>query len=231
MTLSQLLSFTSGLEGEPVCVHLPFSRFEGCVNTIAEVNADNGVVPGERFQYASTHLQVAGMMAYKAAGASDWEAVFNDFKSETGLFSNSTFDLPSSDNPRLAGGMQWTGEAFMAFLNALQNDELLEASSMELLLKDHTSDVTMAYSPAYDALSEEWHYGLGLWHECESSVFDCVAGARVSSPGTYGAYPYWDRQLGYVGLLARQGSLFTFKEGIEIERSVRNTVESWVACE
>lgn len=230
MTLAQLLSFTSGLEAEPLCVHLPFSNFESCVNSIATANDDNDVVPNTEFHYASTHMQVAGMMAYKAAGATSWEAVFEAFKSETGLFENGAFDLPSSANPRLAGGMHWTGEEYMAFLEALKKGELLDVNSMTVLLEDRTSDTARSYSPAYDALTEDWHYGLGLWHECQSNVFDCAAGERISSPGTYGAYPYWDRQLGYIGLVARQGSLFTFKEGVEIERAVRGTVEEWVAC-
>lgn len=231
INLAQLLSFTSGLESAPLCLNLGFSDFESCVNNIATRNVNNGVAPGEAFYYASTHLQVAGVMAFKAFGVASWQEVFSDFKAQTGLFPNSTYDLPSSSNPRLAGGMHWFGEDYIAFLFALNNGEILNPRSMALLLTDHTEGLTTNYSPAFDTLMEDWRYGFGLWHECESSVFNCEVGKRMSSPGAYGAYPYWDNSIGYVGLVARQGDLGTFEKGVVIEKVVRGTVERWAACQ
>jgi CubicO group peptidase (beta-lactamase class C family) len=231
MNLAQLLSFTSGLETSPGCLNLGPFNFETCVNNVATRNAGNGIVPGESFYYSSAHLQVAGLMAYKAFGGADWQEVFFEFKLQTGLFSSSAFDLPSSSNPRLAGGMHWSGEEYMAFLLALRNGEILNADSMAVLLTDHTADVSIAHSPVFDALMEDWHYGLGLWHECESTVFNCNVPSRVSSPGAYGSYPFWDHTLDYVGLVARQGALGTFTNGIIIERAVRNNVERWAVCD
>jgi len=101
---------------------------------------------------------------------------------------------------------------------------------MGRLLADHTASATMVYSPSVVGLGEDWHYGFGLWHECQNPAFNCTAGARVSSPGAYGAYPFWDRSHGYFGIVARQGTLGTFPNGVAIERSVRSTVEQWVAC-
>lgn len=230
MTLEQLLSFTSGLTTEPPCQNFGGSNFESCVNSIATTNAGNGITPGQEFYYASTHLQVAGLMAIKARGVATWQDVFTEFKSQTGLFPTATYDLPSATNPRLAGGMHWTGEEYMAFLKALKSGSLLNATSMGQLLADHTASATMTYSPALVGAGEDWHYGLGLWHECQSATFNCTAGARVSSPGAYGAYPFWDRSHGYFGIVARQGALGTFPNGIAIERSVRPDVEQWLAC-
>lgn len=230
MTLEQLLSFTSGLTTEPPCQDFGGSSFETCVNNIATTNAGNGMTPGQQFYYASTHLQVAGLMAIKARGVATWQDVFTEFKTQTGLFSTSTYDLPSATNPRLAGGMHWTGEEYMAFLKALKNGSLLNTTSMGQLLADHTASVVIAHSPALDGLGEDWHYGLGLWHECQSPTFNCTAGTRVSSPGAYGAYPFWDRNHGYIGIVARQGALGTFPQGSAIERSVRPDVEQWLAC-
>lgn len=230
MTLEQLLSFTSGLTTEPPCQNFGGSSLESCVNTIATTNAGNGITPGQEFYYASTHLQVAGLMAIKARGVATWQDVFTEFRAQTGLFLTAAYDLPSATNPRLAGGMHWTGEEYMAFLKALRNGSLLNSASMGQLLADHTASVVMTYSPALVGAGEDWHYGLGLWHECQNATFNCTAGIRVSSPGAYGAYPFWDRSKDYFGIVARQGTLGTFPNGIAIERSVRPDVEQWLAC-
>lgn len=232
LTLAQLLSFTSGLTTEPLCLNSGNSDFATCVNNIASTNAGNGATPGQEFYYSSTHLQVAGLMAIRARGVATWQDVFAEFKTQTGLFTSATYDLPSASNPRLAGGMHWTGDEFLAFLRALKNGQLLNAASMAQLLTDHTATATIAYSPVTAALAEEWHYGFGLWHECQSATFNCnPAITRVSSPGAYGSYPYWDRDKNYIGLLARQGPLGTGMDGVNIERTVRSTVDQWAACQ
>lgn len=230
MNLAQLLSFTSGLETTPLCLNSSSLNFENCVNNIATRNVNNDITPGQSFYYAGTHLQVAGFMAYKAIGVTSWKEVFSQFKVQTDLFLNSIFDLPSTNNPRLAGGMHWSGEEYMDFLFALKNGEILNPSSMALLLTNYTTDITMTYSPVFDDLKEDWNYGFGLWHECESQIFNCKTGGRVSSPGAYGAYPYWDQSLDYIGLVARQGTLGTYTNGMMIERTVRGTVERWATC-
>jgi CubicO group peptidase (beta-lactamase class C family) len=230
MTLAQLLSFTSGLTVEPLCLNAGGFNFESCVTNIASTNAGNGITPGQEFYYAGTHLQVAGLMAIKARGAASWQDVFAEFKTQTGLFPSSTYDLPSATNPRLAGGMHWTGEEYLAFLQALRDGTLLNAASMSELLADHTANVTIVYSPAITGLGEDWHYGFGLWQECQSAIYNCTPGSRVSSPGAYGAYPFWDRDHRYFGIVARQGALGTYTNGVAIERAVRPKAEAWAAC-
>ena len=233
MTLTQLLSFTSGLTESPLCVDIGISDFETCIASIATLNAGSGRTPGQQFYYANQHLQVAGLMAIKGRGVATWQDLFAEFKTQTGLFANGTYDLPSATNPRLAGGMHWTGEEYLAFLKALKNGTLLNTTSMGQLLTDHTASATIGYSPTTSpitGLGEDWHYGFGLWHECQSTSYNCAAGTRVSSPGAYGAYPYWDRDKGYIGIVARQGARGTYTNGIAIERSVRATVEQWAAC-
>lgn len=230
MTLANLLSFTSGLESEAACINIGASNFENCAKTLASTNAGNGVVPGSRFYYSSSHMQVAGLMAIKAKGYSSWQNIFSDFKVATGLFANSTYDLPSSTNPRLAGGMHWTGSDYLAFLKALKGGSLLSSAMMSQLLLDQTASAVIANSPPYSDLGEDWHYGLGIWHECQSSSFNCTPAVRVSSPGAYGAYPFWDRGNNYFGMIARQGALGTYPNGIAIERVVRSKAEQWSKC-
>jgi hypothetical protein len=132
--------------------------------------------------------------------------------------------------------MHWTGEEYMAFLKALKNGALLNAASMSQLLADQTASAVMTCSPApcapvLEGLGEDWHYGFGLWHECQSATYNCTPGTRVSSPGAYGAYPFWDRSKSYFGIVARQGLPGTFPNGVAIERSVRAKVEQWAACQ
>lgn len=238
MTLTQLLSFTSGLTEDPPCLGAGGSGFEDCVITIAEDNANNGNVPGQEFFYASSHLQVAGLMAVEARGVASWQAIFSEFKAQTGLFPASSYDSPSSANPSLAGGMHFTGQDYLAFLKALKEGSLLTPAFMSQLLADHTASIPMNLpnSPIFSGigggpgLGEDWHYGFGLWHECQSATFNCVAGARVSSPGALGTYPFWDRGKGYTGIVVRAGAFGTTITGINIERSVRSTVEQWAAC-
>jgi CubicO group peptidase (beta-lactamase class C family) len=232
MTLAQLLSFTSGLTKAPLCLNLPRANFAACVNSIASSNANNGIMPGTQFYYASTHLQVAGLMALRARGLATWEELFNEFRTQTGLFPGGAYDLPSLSNPRLAGGMHWTGTEYLAFLKALKDGKLLNARSMSEFLKDRTADgVTIVASPVMADIGEDWHYGFGFWHECQSPTFNCSPGTRISSPGAYGAYPFWDLSKDYFGIVARQGALKTGPEGIAVERSVRPQVEAWAACQ
>jgi CubicO group peptidase (beta-lactamase class C family) len=231
MTLAQLLSFTAGLQTEPACLNVGLASFETCVDTIGTDNTGNGKTPGDEFYYASTYLQVAGLMAIKARGVSTWQDVFSEFQTQTGLFPAGAYDLPSSSNPRLAGGMHWTGEEYLAFLHTLSHGELLSIALMNQLLADQTASATIVYSPALAGLGEDWHYGFGSWQECESASYDCTPGSRISSPGAYGAYPYWDADQGYIGLVARQGALGSFPNGVAVERAVRPVVEQWVACD
>jgi CubicO group peptidase (beta-lactamase class C family) len=237
MTLAQLLSFTSGLTRDLSCLDTAGSNFEDCVISVAEDNADRGKVPGQEFFYASSHLQVAGLMAVKALGVASWQAIFSEFKSQTGLFPASSYDAPSSTNPNLAGGMHFTGQDYMDFLKALKGGSLLNASYMGELLADRTASIPIAFSPMFSGigggpgLGEDWHYGFGLWHECRSATFNCVAGTRVSSPGARGTYPFWDRSRGYTGIVVMNGVFGTdMITGINIERAVRSTMELWAAC-
>ena len=231
LTLAQLLSFTSGLETEPLCLNAPGIGFETCVDSIATSNAGNGVVPGQEFYYASTHLQVAGLMAVKARGVSSWQDLFAEFQAQTGLFPSGAYDLPSATNPRLAGGMHWTGDEYLAFLRELSRGALLSPALMSQMLSDQIATATIVNSPALNDLGEDWHYGFGLWHECQSPTFDCTPGARVSSPGSYGAYPFWDREKGYFGMLARQGVLGSWPNGAAVERAIQAVADQWAAAQ
>jgi CubicO group peptidase (beta-lactamase class C family) len=228
MTLRHLLSFTSGFSTEPLCLNNPASDFNACVQTIYTTNIDNNITPGSEFYYSSNHLQIAGLMAVIARGYSSWTEVFDEFKSRTGLFSHSTYDLPSATNPRLAGGMHWTGDDYLGFLRGLYSGRILSAGISTELWSNQRDGATVVNSPILSVMGEDWGYALGNWDECESPAFNCGTSIhRNSSPGAYGAYPFIDFENGYYGILARQGTLGTFQNGITLFRTVQDTAQKW----
>lgn len=224
ITLRDLLSFTSGLNNEPLCINRPLVSLESCV---ADIAAENGgaPAPGQQFYYNAAHMQVAGLMAMEASGAESWGQVFAAFQAATGLFPNGVYDLPSQQNPRLAGGMHWRAEEYLELLAAIYRRTVLTPELIATMATDHTGTAEIVQSPAPSGLP--WRYGLGQWIECEAS--DPCPEQRFSSPGAYGAYPFIDRQHGYFGLLAREGALGSFSEGYAVFKEVEDLLEEWAA--
>jgi len=222
ITLKHLLSFTSGLSLTPACVNLPNANFDSCVAKIA-MNNMAASVPGEEFYYGPAHMQVAGLMAIKALNVTSWEQVFEQFKAELNLFSNSTYSLPSTTNPRLAGGMIWTANDYREFLSALKTLKIVNQSNLNIMFNNQISTAEIVNSPGLDT----WRYGLGLWLECTVLEPNCITSNRVSSPGAYGAYPFIDYQHNYFGLVARQGEISTFENGYAVYESVAEKLAVW----
>lgn len=231
VTLRDLLSFTSGFANEPLCVNFPGASFEACVEAIFDRNVATAAPPGSEYAYSSAHMQVAGLMAVRAAGVASFGAVFDAWRLRTGQFPTGAFDLPSAANPRLAGGMHWTGVEYLAFLRALVAGELLTPATRAALFADQRGAATVVASPADRATGEDWSYGLGNWLECRQPTFTCGAGHRNSSPGAYGAYPFIDFDHGYFGVVARQGALGTGFEGVAIARAIEAQAVAWAAVD
>lgn len=225
--LRHLLSFTSGLSAEPLCINIGIATFANCVQEVLNSNPTIPV-PGQEFYYSSAHMQVAGLMAVEALGVSGWSEVFSDFQLNNNLFLNASYDLPSDGNPRLAGGMHWMAVEYLDYLEALFREAILTPALIDTMTSDQIAGATIVSSPS-DGAGYDWHYGLGNWIECESVTFDCVNVTRVSSPGAYGAYPFIDYEHGYFGIVARQGSLGTFVMGYAVYLSVELLLEEWAA--
>ena len=227
ITLGQLLSFTSGLNNAPDCINNPFTQFAECVEQIPGLNP-SPPEPGTQFYYGSAHMQVAGAMLVAALDDEDWHAVFNRFKSETQLFQTSRYAKPSTANPRLAGGMIWTAEEYVAFLKALSGGQVLNQNSMSLLLADRLTNAEIVNSPSRSSYQEDWHYGYGVWLECAASTFNCTAPFRYSSPGAWGAYPFWDSGDNTLGILARESKFpGASKDSVFLLRDVADLITEW----
>jgi len=236
VTLRQLLSFTSGFYDEPFCLNVGGANFETCVESIYTDNAATAPAAGTVYQYSSSHLQVAGLMAIKAKGVASWTEIFNAWKAKTGLFPTATYDLPSATNPRLAGGMHWNATEYLGFLRALSAGQILAPATRTQLFANQRGSATLTNSPAWAKVQEDWSYGLGNWLECPTAKtlggFDCGTGHRNSSPGAYGSYPFLDFDHHYVGVLARMGELGQGFEGVLLFRSAAEDIAKWAdgAC-
>ena len=127
--------------------------------------------------------------------------------------------------------MHWIGVEYLGFLSALRRGDLLNAATMAQLHADQRGTATVVYSPVWDAIGEDWSYGLGNWVECPTATtsggFDCNGLHRNSSAGAYGAYPFIDFDHDYVGLIARQGSVMSAGEGIALFRAIEDVAVRW----
>jgi CubicO group peptidase (beta-lactamase class C family) len=237
VTLRHLLAFTSGYAVEPTCIDNPFKTIASCVEDIWTTNEPSHAAAGTEFDYSGTHMQVAGLMAMTATSSTTWGQIFDAWRARTGLFPTGAYDLPSLANPRLAGGMHWTGEEYLDFLRALAHDEILTDTSRAALLANQRGAATVVGSPAFTQIHEDWAYGLGNWLECPTATthdsFDCGAGHRNSSAGSYGGYPFIDYDHAYFGMVAQQGDRGTGFKGVLLLRAAQSEIEAWAAltCE
>lgn len=167
---------------------------------------------------------------------STWQDLVSDFKTKTGLFPSSQYNLPSLSNPRLAGGMTWLGSDYLQFIQAVYNRQVLAAtpvtgqtlSYQQQQLSDQIASATIGSSPIVDGVGEDWHYGFGLWLECHATAFNCNSGVdSYSSPGAYGAYPFMNVTNKFYGIIARQGALGTFRNGYALYSTIQPQVIQW----
>lgn len=238
MQLKHLLSFTSGLQNSPLCVYAPdplawfgFPKsLEGCVKDILKKNAHPAEL-GAGYYYASTHMQLAGLMAVKALGVASWADVFNRFKEKTGLFSHSQYSLFTAENPILAAGMHYTASDYMIFLKDLVQGKLLNADLRKEMFSTQIGAAKIQNSPAKTRIAKNWLYGFGVWIECEPNDTRCEQSPRVSSPSVYGSYPFIDFKRGYFGIVASQGNRLSnnFQTGYQIFQHVEKQLEAWAA--
>jgi CubicO group peptidase (beta-lactamase class C family) len=232
VTLRHLLSFRSGFNQEPFCVNLPNTNVATCVEAIYDANKDNALPAGTQFEYSSAHMAVAGLMAIRATNASGWTQLFSEFKGRSGLFPTGVYDLPSANNPRLAGGMHWTATEYQGFLRALAQGTVLSDASRAALFANQRGAALVTTSPALGGLiAEDWSYGLGNWLECPGAnapnTYNCGEGHRNSSPGAYGSYPFIDFDSKYFGIVAQQGALGSGDEGVQVFRTIRSLADRW----
>lgn len=204
ITLRQLLSFTSGFQGELGCILSGNIAAAECGQMVYDEY--HQYTPGETFYYSSTHMHIAGLMAVEATGQ-PFNALFREkIADPLGMSATSQFERPDVDNPFLAGGGVSTASDYAIFTEAIYSGRILPTTRDDMLTDWTATPVTLAYSPVQG--STEWHYGLGVWFECATETTwlpECDQLDSVSSAGGLGWYPWIDFANNYYGVIARRG--------------------------
>jgi D-alanyl-D-alanine-carboxypeptidase/D-alanyl-D-alanine-endopeptidase len=209
ITLRQLLSFTSGMQPEAPCTSLPNLSLADCVQAISQM--DLVAAPGTRFDYGSTHLQVAARMAEVATGAA-WADIFNtQIKAPLGLGSDMTYYTAprqsiGTSNPLIAGGLRATMNEYAKVLSlefnrgTWQGQRLISDALFTEQGTEPFPNAVIGNSP-FEKAGLDFHYGLASWLECTPPAVNCPV---VSSPGAFGFTPWVDRTGGYYAVLGME---------------------------
>ena len=208
ITLRHLLSFTSGLQPEHPCTYDPTIALADCVEQINQ--RDLLDLPGRRFDYGSTHLHVAGLMAQSAVG-SDWNDIFDEqlrrplqLAPEFAYYATPRLGSGARPiNPLLAGGMRASMNDYERVLHFVydkgwwQGSQLMGAEIFDTQTIQPYPDVVIGSSPS----GLNARYGLTAWLECSTPTTGCTS---ISSPGAFGFTPWLDRAAGYYAILGMQ---------------------------
>lgn len=211
ITLEQLLSFTSGVERDADCLREVAITLAQCA---AEIGALPLVAaPGTRFDYGGSHMQVAARMAEVVTG-SNWNAIFRaQLADPLGLDAEVRYTtLPRQriglSNPLAGGGLAASVDEYASLVEAAlgaQSDVQGVAIDPDLaaaIFRSPYPEATRGMTPEL-AEVQNFGYGLGAWLECDTPGTGCDI---ASSAGLFGWMPWVDREAGYIGILAMEGS-------------------------
>lgn len=231
ITLAHLISMTSGFEGEPPCMLDPVASPEDCARVMYDnhFGITRGNAVGEAFYYSSSHMHIAGVMAHKATGESP-STLFRELIADPlGMAETTGFTVPSTDNPWMAGGGVSSTRDYATFLHAIFTGEIL-ADSREVMFTDRTPEpVQILQSPV--AWAVEWHYGFGVWRECQSRTWvpECDDQMVVSSGGGLGFFPWIDLDNGYYAVIGRVGGSGAVADSIILSYEMRPAIVAALA--
>ncbi|HEY5810950.1 MAG TPA: serine hydrolase, partial [Povalibacter sp.] len=209
ITVRQLLSFTSGLDPRNSCTADVAATLAECVQAISA--ADVVAPPATRFDYGSTHLQVAARMAEVVTGA-EWNAIFaQQLRDPLAISAEAQyFTFPrqaiGTSNPLVAGGLRMTMNEYARVLRLVFDKgqwngmTLASAALFDEQAKQPYPNVVIGASPA-EANGFDMKYGLTSWLECATPATGC---ASISSPGAFGFTPWIDRAAGYYAILGME---------------------------
>ena len=204
ITLSQLMSFTSGFNNPPSgggCQGDRGSTLSECVMESYQGGLDT--VPGEAFSYGPEHMQIAGLMARGATGVDLKTIIRRNVLDPANAGPDIFFLEEFGDNPRYSGGLNSSTTAYARVLTAFLAGDLVQ--NLDQLLLDRTAGTETAFTlPAIENTGVDWHYGFGFWKECDQVPYssECDASPIISSPGAFGFLPWVDFENGYWAILA-----------------------------
>jgi D-alanyl-D-alanine-carboxypeptidase/D-alanyl-D-alanine-endopeptidase len=211
ITLEQLLSFTSGLAPDADCLRRAGITLADCA---AEIGAQPLVAePGTRFDYGGSHMQVAARMAEVVTG-SNWNAIFRTQLADP-------LDMPAGvryhtlprqrigvTNPLAGGGLAATVDEYARLVEialgppAGAQNAPIDPGLVAAIFRSPYPEAIRGMEPDLAGVLG-FGYGLGAWLECDTPGAGCNI---ASSAGLFGWMPWVDREAGYIGILAMEGS-------------------------
>jgi serine-type D-Ala-D-Ala carboxypeptidase/endopeptidase len=237
ITLRHLLSFTSGLEAEHPCTYRPEIPLADCVEAIGQ--GDLTSAPGTRFDYGSTHLHVAALMAQVAAG-SDWNTIFDvqmrkplQLAPEFAYYAAPRQGVnPLPINPLPAGGMRASMNDYQHVLRFVFDKGKWQGSQL-MMPTIFDIQTIVPYPAAIIGTSPSLinaRYGLTAWLECDTPTTGC---ATISSPGVFGFTPWIDRATGYYAILGMEIADLQADRGIgpQIQQTLKPLIEEAMAAQ
>lgn len=212
VNLKELLSFTSGMDNEHICIYTALFTFEECVALIGTTEPLG--LPGTRYDYGGTHLHVAGRMA-EVVTEKSWKTILNEeLLIPLGLdLSINYYAQPlsanGSQNPMIAGGMRISMNQYAKILRLIyhkglwkdgdQQQQLIPADLFDEQAKMPYPNVMIGNVPP--SATDSIRYGLSAWLECVTPAQGCL---KLSSPGAFGFTPWIDRETGYYAILGME---------------------------
>jgi CubicO group peptidase (beta-lactamase class C family) len=186
ITITQLLSHTSGLLWFSRCMGRADDTLQGCAETILE--SDLHFEPGTGFFYSGPPFTVAGAMAERATGKG-WEEIFRTTIADPLGMSNTSYG--SGPNPALSEGQVVSSlDDYAAFAQMILDGgryagrRVLSEEAVGEMRRNRTAGLPVAFSPL-----EHSRYSLGAWlDEVDASGMGTV----LSSPGIGGFVPIVD---------------------------------------
>jgi D-alanyl-D-alanine-carboxypeptidase/D-alanyl-D-alanine-endopeptidase len=231
ITLRHLLSFTSGLNPEHLCTYQPEITLAACVDAISQ--EDLLASPGTRFDYGSTHLHVAALMAEVATGR-PWHDIFHQqIRVPLGLPAEFAYysrprqaDDTQPGNPLLAGGMRASMNEYERVLHFVfdkgswQGAQLLSPTIFDVQTVAPYPQATIGSTPGF----ANARYGLTAWLECSTPETGC---ATISSPGAFGFTPWIDRATGYYAIIGMEIDDYRGERGAgtSVQRTLKPLIE------
>ena len=222
ITLSQALSFTSGLPGDlkhlkvKDCTINAKMKLNDCVQTMYKLFSSKKYkkyvkAPGSMFYYGNVHMHIAAAMALKAYKKKkgkniSWNDLFNELVKKPLKLSKEVFyytnpRMPDGKtNPLIAGGLVMSINDYAKILGEMVKKVRTKKSPWNKFTTDHfQSNTKIVFSPSRTN-GWDYHYSLGNWRECDKEP-ECKKELVNSSSGKFGFNPWFDRQGLYYGIL------------------------------
>ena len=234
LTLAQLLSNTSGLPG---IRDNPIDLRQGVAMTLDEASRQIAALelahpPGTMFDYGGAGFQLSGAVAQAATGK-QWEELFQERLARRLGMSSSPL-RPSRSRARerdghpesqLAGGPSTSAADYLRFLamidarGAIEDRKILAPATIALMERTRIRGLEKRFVPPGG--KPHFEYGLGLWCEMVEADGRCEL---LSSPGSWGAYPWIDRRRRIRGLFLVKNRLPNVVPYVDAARSTIDAI-------